>query len=42
MRPKSECDAQLGVFDLRYDPADCLNLSVAQVIEMMNGRAKAI
>jgi exodeoxyribonuclease I len=34
--------AQLGVFDLRYDPADYLEMSVEQLIEVMNGRAKAI
>jgi exodeoxyribonuclease I len=37
-----EYAAQLGVFDLRYDPTDCLNMSVEQLIAVMNGRPKAI
>jgi exodeoxyribonuclease I len=37
-----EYDAQLGVFDLRYDPSNYLEMSVEKLIETMNGRAKAI
>jgi hypothetical protein len=37
-----EYDAQVGVFDLRYDPTNYLDLSVGQPIEVMNSRAKAI
>ena len=37
-----EYDAQLGVFDLRYDPNDYLDMSVEQLANVMNGRAKAI
>lgn len=35
-------DAQLGVFDLRYDPTNYLEMSVDQLIEVMNSRTKAI
>jgi exodeoxyribonuclease-1 len=37
-----EYDAHLGVFDLRYDPTDYIDMSVERLIEIMNGRAKAI
>ena len=37
-----EYDAQLGVFYLNYDPTSYLDMSVEQLIEVMNGRAKAI
>ena len=35
-------DAQLGVFDLRYDPTDYIDMSEEELVETMNGRAKAI
>jgi exodeoxyribonuclease I len=37
-----EYDAQLGVFDLRYDPADYLDMSAEQLIEVTNGRTKVL
>jgi exodeoxyribonuclease I len=37
-----EYDAQLGVFDLRYDPTNYLDMSVEKLVEVMNSRTKAI
>jgi exodeoxyribonuclease-1 len=37
-----EYDAQLGVFDLKYDPDDYLDLPIESLIEVMNSREKAI
>jgi exodeoxyribonuclease I len=35
-------DAEMAVFDLAYDPRDYLNLEVAELVELMNGRQKVI
>src|ERR1700687_3266619 len=35
-------DAQLGVFDLKYDPDDYLDLSVEGIVEVLNSSNKAI
>jgi exodeoxyribonuclease-1 len=35
-------DAQLGVFDLRYDPQEYLDLTVEGLIDVMNSKTKAI
>jgi exodeoxyribonuclease I len=37
-----EYDAQLGVFDLHNDPTDYVDMSVEQLIEVLNGPNKAI
>lgn len=35
-------DAQLGLFDLKYDPADYLDLSIKSLVKVLNSRQKPI